>query len=545
MPLGRLLAVARTGSLAVSFLLLLGAASAGDNAQARGLGRPAVEVTAAARHDASAPLWLLQRPDFTLEREEEEENDHRVHRFRKLPPAALRATGAPDAVLQSEMPWIRMPAVGVTFDGVGQGFTGPGGTFSVASAPPDTSGDVGPNHYIQVVNSGFAIFNKSGTTLFGPAPTNTLWSGFGGLCQTTNAGDAIVLYDALADRWFMTQFAFNTSGGGPVAPFFQCVAVSQTGDPTGAWYRYAYQYADFPDYGKFGVWPDGYYATFNMFAAGTLAWAGGNNCVYDRAAMLSGAPATQQCINLGTNYGGLLPADLDGTRLPPAGSPGYIMGFDVTPNSHLQLWHFRVSWANPAATTLTMQPTIPVATINLACGNGGTCVPQAGTANRLDTLGDRLMFRLAYRNFGTHDALVSNLTVNTAASSTANTGVRWFELRNPGTAPTLFQEGTYAPDANYRWMGSIAQDGQGNMGLGFSLSSSSLSPSIRYTGRLVTDPLGQMAQGENTIINGASQTGTLTRWGDYSMMGVDPTDDCTFWYTTEYLAAAGSFNWRT
>jgi len=262
----------------------------------------------------------------------------------------------------------------------------------------------------------------------------------------------------------------------------------------------------------------------------------------DRAAMLSGAAASQQCVQLSTTYGGLLPAYLDGATPPPAGAPNYVVGFDDVSNNALRLWKYHVDWATPANSTFTGPTSIPVAAFTPAC-SGGTCVPQSGTTQRLDSLADRMMYRLAYRNFGDHEALVTNHSVTSGGVS----GVRWYEIRNPGGTPTVFQQSTFQPDTSYRWMGSIAMDQSGDMLMGYSASSSSISPTARITGRLAGDALNTM-QTESDLLSGVthgSQTTTLSRWGDYSAMTVDPTDDCTFWYTTEYLKATGAFNWNT
>src|ERR1051326_8343229 len=473
-------------------------------------------------HDLSPPLFAIppaRRQGGLMERDHE-----------RLPRPRSLATS--DPVLQQQMIAAAAPVTSTNFDGIGNGVAG----FAVNSAPPDTNGDVGPNHYVQTVNTDFAIYNKSGTLLYGPAATNTLWSGFGGGCQSNNDGDPTVVYDRIANRWIISQFSVSTT------PYLQCVAVSQTGDPTGAWYRYSFSYTAFPDYPKMGVWPDGYYVTFNMFSNGGSTFAGAKVCAFDRSKMLLGQAATQQCFNTSTTYGGLLPADMTGTRQPPIGAPDYVLGLGAT-SSTLAFWKFHVDWNTPANSTFTGSTNLTVASYSEACSSTGTCIPQAGTTQRLDSLGDRLMYRLAYRNFGDHEALV----VNHSVTAGTGVGVRWYELRTPGTTPTVFQQGTYAPDSNYRWMGSIAMDQSGNMALGFSLSGSALNPQIHYTGRLATSPAGVMDQGEGTIINGTgSQTGSgVSRWGDYSSMTVDPSDDCTFWYTNEYIPSNGAFNWRT
>lgn len=497
-----------------------------------------------ASHALAAPV----RPGIQ-EAHERRENVHhdRSAPLREIPPAAplpprvegadtglplAAPTGAPDPVIQGQ-PGIQIPASSTNFAGVGNGFTGPQGAFSVQSAPPDTNGAVGPNHYVQVVNSSFAVFNKTGTALYGPVAINTLWSGFGGGCQANNDGDPVVNYDRISDRWMISQFSVSTT------PYLQCVAVSQTADPLGAYYRYSFQYTNFPDYPKMSVWPDAYYVTFNMFAGGS-SFAGAEACAYDRTKMLVGASATQQCFSTSTAFGGLLPSDLDGTQLPPAGSPNYIVGLGASANQ-LASWNFHVDFAVPGNTTFTGPATISTAAFSPLCG-GGHCIPQSGTTQTLDSLADRLMFRLAYRNFGDHEALV---VTHSVAAGTGG-GVRWYELRPNAGVLSIFQQGTYAPDASYRWMGSAAMDHSGDIGLGFSVSSSTTHPGIHYTGRLATDALGVMGQGEGVLIDGAgSQTGTLERWGDYSAMTVDPTDDCTFWYTNEFIPANGSFNWST
>jgi hypothetical protein len=432
---------------------------------------------------------------------------------------------------------LAIPSTSNNIEGVGQGFSGPQGTFSVSSAPPDTIGAVGPSNYVQVVNTDFAVFNKSGTVLYGPVQTNTLWSGFGGLCQSDNDGDGTVVYDRAANRWVISQFAIT----GATTTFLQCVAVSQTGDPTGSYYRYSFSYSSFPDYPKLGVWPDAYYTTFNLFDSTGTTFQGGLIAAYNRSAMLTGAAATQQTFNVGTSFGGLLPANVDSSSLPASGTPEWIVSLGSAANQ-LAYWKFHVDWTTPANSTLTGPSTLATQAFSQLCG-GGTCVPQAGTTQQLDSLADRLMYRLAYRNFGDHESLVVNHSVVAGSGG----GVQWYELRPSSGALSIYQQGVYAPDSSYRWMGSIAMDGSGDVGLGFSLSSSSINPQIHYTGRLSGDALGTMPQGEGTIINGTgSQSGqNLSRWGDYSGMTVDPSDDCTFWYTTEYLTATGAFNWHT
>jgi hypothetical protein len=446
-----------------------------------------------------------------------------------LPPG-LKPAEDPDTVRQqtTAAPSSLAPTSNLNFDGIGQGVFG----FNVGVAPPDTNGAVGVTQYVQWVNLSFAVFNKSsGALIKGPVAGNSLWQGFGGPCETNNSGDPIVTYDKLANRWVFSQFAVAS---GP--PFLQCLAVSTTSDATGTFNRYSFAYSNFDDYPKMGVWPDAYYVTFNMFNGNTFV--GADACAYNRSAMLNGQSATQICFQQGSSVGGLLPSDVDGTTAPPAGSPNYMLFFGT---NALKLFKFHVDFANPSASTITGPTSIPVAAFTPLCNGSRGCVPQAGTTTQLDSLADRLMYRLAYRNFGTHESLVVNHSV--AASSSG--GIRWYEIQNPNGSPVVAQQSTFAPDAKFRWMGSIAMDQVGDIAIGYSVSSSAMNPSIAFAGRAVSDPTSTL-EPETTIIAGTgSQTGGLTRWGDYSAMQVDPSDDCTFWYTTEYLKSNGSFNWNT
>ena len=460
----------------------------------------------------------------------------------KVLPNQGNALNQQDGALQSTTGPLVSTTGGLNFAGVGNGDYG----FVPNSAPPDTSGAIGATQYVQWVNESFAVFDKTtGVIANGfPKAGNSIWAGFGGGCQQNNDGDPIVQYDKAANRWILTQFSVSTT------PYTQCVAVSTTSDAAGTYYRYAFPYTNFNDYPKLGVWPDGYYTSFNMFNGNTFV--GSRVCAFDRAKMLVGdASASQQCFQLSSSFGGLLPSDLDGSTAPPTGSPNFFLNFGA---NSLNLWKFRVNFTTPANSTLTGPTTIPVAAFSAACSGGGACIPQPGTSNQLDSLADRLMYRLAYRNRGGVESLVVNHSVSAGGTKRASlTSVRWYELRNPSASttmaagtPVVYQQGTLsASDGVSRWMGSVAMDKVGNIALGFSASSSSVLPSIRYTGRVPADTLGTM-QSENIIqAGGGSQTGTLHRWGDYSAMTLDPVDDCTFWYTSEYLKASGSFNWST
>jgi len=454
--------------------------------------------------------------------------EHRVRELKQIPLVDAPRQVA-DPVLQSR-PGTANAAItaGTGFDGIGQGVYG----YSVRYAPPDTTGAVGLTQYVQWVNVSFAVFDKaSGALQYGPVAGSTLFQSLGGACATRNDGDPIVQYDKAADRWVISQFAVPGGSAG----YWQCVAVSQTSDATGGWYLYAFPYTQFNDYPKMGVWPDGYYVTFNMF---TSTFQGAKVCAYDRASMLQGHPASQQCFQLSSSYASLLPADLDGSAAPPAGAPNYLLNRLST---SLGLWKFHVDWSNSGNSTLTGPVRIPVAAYNAAC-NGGACIPQPNTSQKLDSLADRLMFRLAYRNLGGTETMVVNHAVK---GSSGNAAVRWYEIRGMGGTPMVYQQGSFSPDSNFRWMGSAAMDKQGNMALGYSVSSSSVKPRLAYATRLATDAPGILSGETIMQQGGGSQLPNLSRWGDYSQMSVDPVDDCTFWYTGQYLKSDGTFNWNT
>ncbi|MCP4539527.1 MAG: PKD domain-containing protein [Chloroflexi bacterium] len=413
-------------------------------------------------------------------------------------------------------------------------------------APPDTVGEVGPNHYIQMTNGNggtpVAIYDKSGSLLGGPFVLDSLWTG-GGSCAAGH-GDPIVLYDRLADRWLLSEFA--DSGN------HLCVYVSQTSDPvTGGWYGYDFSTPDFPDYPKYAVWPDAYYVSSNESSPAVYA--------LDRTQMLAGGVTTSQRFTApglaGFSFQALTPSDMDGPTPPPAGSPNYFMrhrddevhnvGANDPNWDYLEIWEFHVDWVTPANSSFTKALDLPISEFdsNLCGLVSFYCFPQLGTGQTLDPLREVIMWRLQYRNFNSHETLVGNLV--TDVDGTDHGGIRWFELRKTGTAPwTLFQEGTYAPDAAHRWMGSIAMDQRGNIAMGYSVSDAfTIYPSIRYAGRLASDPLGTLPQGEYSIIAGTGSQIFSDRWGDYSAMSVDPADDCTFWYTNEYAPANGL--WQT
>lgn len=409
--------------------------------------------------------------------------------------------------------------------------------------PPDPNGDVSATHYFQTVNCSFQIWDKAGTSLYGPYDLSTLWQNFPGPWAGLSDGDPIVLYDDLANRWLVSQFALPNY---PNGPFYQLVAVSATSDPLGAWYRYAYSFTNMNDYPKFGVWPDGYYMSANMFSSGSLNYAGSAVAVWDRAAMLSGSSTARVQVvyftNANTSPWSFLPADCDGTP-PPAGTPNYFIwskdNASYGGSDQLQIYEFHVNWTDSTQTTFTGPLSLNVNAFSaLSAG-----VKQPGTSVKLDDLSDRLMNRLQYRNFGSYQAMVTSQTVD---AGSGRAGVRWYQLKKTTGSWSIYQQATYAPaDGLNRWMGSIAMDSVGNIALGYSVSSTSVYPSIRFTGRLVNDTLNTMPFTEKTIIAGTgSQTGTDARWGDYNSMSIDP-DGLTFWYCNQYVQTTGATSWKT
>ena len=516
----------------LSTVLIVSPVAAAPSQEHPGKG-PAPRTEHAVKQDTSAPL----RDEAAQAREPQVRHGRPKELPTAKPVPAPERQPANDPVVQDSPIGNAMPATATNWEGQGN---------LDGVLPPDTVGAVGPNHYVQAVNLHLQIWNKSGTTVLGPTPTNTLWSGFGGVCETTNQGDPEVLYDQFADRWVVSQFAFSSYPG---TDFYQCLAVSATGDPTGSWHRYAFLVSAtfLNDYPHLAVWPDGYYMSVNQFNGdGSGAWEGAGAVVFERDQMLHGSPARSVYFDLSTSLGGMLPSDADGFTPPPAGSPNYFVQADDlgAGSDRLEVWKFHTDWDTPSNSTFTGPAYVSVPDFDgKICGGNRNCVPQPGGA-KLDAIADRVMNRLAYRNFGTHEALVVNHTVDANGADLA--GIRWYEVRDPGGTPTLYQAGTYAPDTENRWMGSAAMDNQGDLAVGYSVSSSAVSPSIRYTGRLAGDPLNTLPQGEQTLVAGSGyQTSTSGRWGDYSALTVDPVDDCTFWYTQEYYNSVGQLAWQT
>jgi hypothetical protein len=503
---------------------------------------PRLTVSSAVAHDTSAPLRELALAG-------------RVPSVGSIVPESPRHAmpfrpGLVDPVVQSSVPTPPRTRVLHTYTGLGNGFDP---SYSVEAIPPDTVGAAGGRQYVQWVNSSLAVLDKAtGKHLLGPVPGKTIFRGFGGECEKQNDGDPVVNYDRQAHRWVLQQFAI-TNGN------YECVAVSLTDDATGRYHRYAFKYAGFNDYPKSGVWSHSYVNTYNMYDAEE----GTKVCALDRLAMLRGRAAGQQCFQLPATAPALLPADVDGTRFPSMKEDVPLLGLgDVEGSPGLVSYSLHVDWAAPARTKLDRARTVPTAAYNAACGvlyqtaarNAAPCAPQplTGVVGQvalvgLDVLSDRPMFRLAWRRFPRYDAIVVTHAVD--ALPTAAVGLRWYELRSTRTSGwAVHQQGTFLPDGDSRWMGSAAMDKRGGIAIGYSVSGPTLTfPSIRVTGRLASDPPGQLAQ-ETHVVDGFGEQTTasnVARWGDYSSMTVDPVDDCTFWYTTEYMETVGVFDWST
>ena len=503
---------------------------------------------------------------------------------------ARQGTVAPGGVEQTQQ-GSRPPATLVmSFDGLGAGLQGPHGRWEPRN-PSDNSLAVGRDYVFQIVNTRMAIFRKNGEIVYGPVPTNTLFKGFGGACEAHNNGDAVVRYDQLADRWLIVMPVFTRSRErpdqppvwkasdrayisppglpdqpGPAAPLFvpppvppappappdtvprarpprppeekgpfsMCYAVSTSPDPLGSYYRYEFLRPLFPDYPRPAVWLDGYYVPTSTGDDVIQKHA----CVVERAKMLKGEPAREQCVIIdGVNF--LNNADIDGQVLPPNGAPNVMMAAggtqlkNVLEDDGVFVWKFYVDWEKPSKTHADGPVKIPVAPYHYLCGGQLTnCVPQRGSERKLDAQGDKVMQRVVYRNIRGRESIVAVHSVDTAAGGG---GVRWYEFTiDENRGIRLHQQSTYAPDRFYRWMASPAIDRQGNIAIGYSFGGPSSYPGQRFTGRLVGDPPGAMTFHETVLVEGEAAQNAM-RWEDYTQTALDPSDDCTIWYVGDYL----------
>jgi hypothetical protein len=562
------------GVLIAAIVSAVGATSAGSAPAG-----PKPKFTEATAFDVSKPLSVLARAAPTGEAAIDEDDE--------VPEGAGPGNGHDaDAAVQTSAPAATIPAPNANFEGLRNedNFAIYGGRVN----PPDPVGDVGPNHYVEMVNLVFAVYSKAGARLVGPAPIGSLWDGFAVPECTDPSGDPVVLYDQTTDRWILSQF---TTAGLPEQnlPIYNCVAVSTTGDPTGTYYRYAFPTQPdtvhggffFPDYPKYGVWSNSYVLTTRDFGSdpdnpeyGISVYALEKNKMVNGEAKARAVQFFLDSRDVALNLigDGLLPPDMDGNRRPqPTDSPAPIVGtqddngpYGATSDA-LNIFDLSVHWRSTPTASLTGPTQLEVAPFdsNYPCAGptprfaSRDCLPQPGitvTAQYLDILSyrQRPTYRLAYRNFGGYEALVTNQSVNAGTEASPQAGVRWYEIRRTNGAYTLQQQGTFAPsDGIHRWMGSVAMDKKGDIAAGYSVvNGTNVYPGIRYTGRLAADPLGLMTLGEGTIMNGSGvQTTTNSRWGDYTSLNIDPTDDCTFWYVNEYYAESGTpadtRPWRT
>ena len=472
-------------------------------------------------------------------------------------------TGGPAAVEQT-VPGPKPPAALVaSFDGLGAGFIGPQGS-STQRNPSDNSVAVGPDRVMQIVNTRLAIFTKSGTPLYGPVETKTLFRDFGGPCEIRNNGDAVVRYDQLAGRWLIVMPIFSrgplrdgpqpgppvslpespdlslqrraprAEGRGP-SSYAMCYAISTGTDPMGPYYRYQFARPLFPDYPRPAVWPDGYYVPTSTGDDVIQKHA----CVVERAKMLVGGDAKEQCVVIdGVNF--LNHADLDGQALPPPGAPNIILAAGgkqlekITADDGIYAWTFQVDWDDSSKTKVTGPVKIPVAPYHYLCdGQLTDCVPQPGTDRRLDAQGDKLMARVVYRRIGNQESIVAVHSVNSAAGGG---GVRWYEFRlDRARNVRLYQQGTYAPDRFYRWLASPAMDRHGNIGIGYSFGGTPNFAGQRFAGRMAGDPKNRLTLRETVLAIGEGPQTTTMRWEDYTQTAMDPADDCTIWYVGDYL----------
>lgn len=551
----------RFAPAALGAALLLAAALPAAHAEGAGGTRPAVKrdpnagptVQQAVRFDVSAPVRDILR-NLPPERPGGAEREPY-----EIPNILLKLSGQPAASarkspnLQNRPTGVPAPAVDVNFEAINQSSSG------CNCEPPDTNGDVSDQHYIQWVNGGWQAFDKTtgapDPTTLTPKPGNSFWVGFGGQCETTNDGDPVALWDARAQRWVMSQFTAS-------APYSQCVAVSTSADPFGTYYRYEFTWPLFGDYPKMGIWTDetgsqdAYLLSTHEFNdANPRQFQGAAMIALNRAQMLAGTPNASMIRYPGFDAYGLEPVNLVGNLQAPANACPSFIHFDANAGaSDYLFWDLCLNWATPASSTISATPTRIAAA---PFSQFGGSVPQQGTTSQLDSFSTHIMYRANARAFPvgapTRVSLVANHTV---LGDTGQAAINWVHLNldNGGTAPaapaalakTIVDQGTYAPDALHRWMGGIAIDGSGNIGIGYSKSSSTSKPQIEITGRTLEDQPGTLRDEVNCtdgVANGSQAGGT--RWGDYSSMSVDPVDQCRFYFTSEYYATNSNFNWRT
>jgi hypothetical protein len=473
-----------------------------------------------------------------------------------------------DTVEQHSAASVATYSIGSNFLGVGYGFP----TYTSQAAPPDTNMAVGDTQIVDWVDDSYSVCSKTSPYTCGAAfSSRILWQNLGGPCYAESGGDIIVQWDQAAHRWLLSENFFNFTGQ-EQPPYYVCVAISTTADANGTYYLYQFPVVNngFPDYPKWGVWTNDYGQTWNNFGPGVGGFVGPVFCLYNRTKMLAGDQSAEQiCHQYSSSESSLLPADRDSPIAAPAGEDHFAIGSvaDVD-HSHLSLYSAHINdpsdWSQGATFTGDHNSQLlAVAPYNLMCINN--CVPQKGITDKLDSLGDRLMYRFAYWvDQPTANVLATPprplpaqhwLVNHSVLASGGNGAVRWYEITVPlkrvaVTELSVFQQGTYAPDSEFRWMGSIARDKVGDILMGYSESSSDQFPSIYLAGRQVNDRagLGNLEAEVEMVAGTGSQQDTSNRWGDYSAMRIDTNDGmngCTFWYTTEFYIPTASFAWST
>jgi len=466
----------------------------------------------------SAPVWSMgQENSVTGSQQERETHPQRGFVINRQHPAP-----SVDILLQQEA----LPPVGVT---LGASFAG---TPFNGGVPSDDNLAVGPNHIVQTVNTEFSVYNKTGTKLSGPTKFIKLFISLKSSSQcATLATDPVVLYDRAADRWLIAEIGFNSAQ----TSYSECVAVSKTNDPTGAYFLWAFNSGAL-DYDKASVWATASNSAYLFSNIVGFQNVGSSLCGFDRTKALAGNSAAAMLCQ-GTpvsDFVWYLPGDMDGPTPPVDGTPGLFLAWNISTNNQFELRKLTFNFTS-GTSSLSNPTIITVPAFNGACAFPSDCVPQSGVKGKLTALGDRLMYRFAIRHFADHDRAVVNHSVY---SQGTQVGIRWYEFYDPTGSFTLNQSGTYSPDTtNYRWMASGAEDKNADLALGYSISSSTIFPSIAITGRVPGDPAGTL-ESEQVIVSGAAAS-TTDRWGDYTLMSVDPTDDCTFWYTNQYLTIKG------
>lgn len=475
-----------------------------------------------------------------------------------------KAAGALDAALDEGKGARGMPRPLQSFEGIANSIQG--GFIT----PPDPVGDVGPKHYVQMVNLAFAIYDKNGRELVRPLPINAL---FQGIAECDNGGgDPIVLYDQLEDRWLLTQFTKTCRAGPRAPPCYNCMALSMTNDPTGSYYRYKIPAQPdprrrwgsvFPDYPKYSVWSDSYILTTRDFGGGFPSYQGVSVYAIEKKPMLVGdTPRYIRQVRSRTQWRSLIgdglhmqSADVDGNRLPPPNSPVPILSSQDddfgAPFDAINVWEMSINWNVPSA-NLVFKESLPIA--QMSSNVCGYCIEQVALpgGQKVDALPYLLLYRLAYRNFGSYESMVTVRGGVERRGPGSPLGVRWFEIRRRGGDYSVHQQGTYSPnDGHSRWIASIAQDRVGNIAMGYSVASRTLFPGIHYAGRRAGDDLNKMTLGEATLVDGSGTQSGSARFGDYSSMNIDPSDDCKFWFTAAYYAKSvfgqvnRGANWQT